>query len=399
MKLRASIFRLSNECLNSRKTLRALLLDLFRNRNVAVNIILAAYDNGIIEKINYADHIDDKFLDHCVQSLIRDFALTKSHARVAVKFWIEEYAVKCLGRKSEVTKRKKNEKNRSFTVCDDRDVSSTRSSLSNGMYHSQRAGYVNDGVLAGVTQTFHVKRVNFVFRWCPPGSFIMGSPNDEKGRGSDECLHNVVLTEGFWMLESQVTQEMWHCLMDDTIKDRAKQYNYGLLYGESVQCPMYYINWYECKSFCDRLSQYVRGDVTLPTEAQWEYACRAGGRKDIDETNMLHQVGWYSKNSLRITHPVKLKKPNIWGLYDMHGNVMEWCSDHYSSMYYYENAPFTDPSGPPYGVFHVVRGGGWRSTRRYCRSASRQYLGPTDRLCDVGFRPVLVREGHKRYMT
>ncbi|MDO4576394.1 MAG: formylglycine-generating enzyme family protein, partial [Planctomycetia bacterium] len=211
--------------------------------------------------------------------------------------------------------------------------------------------------------------------------------------------HRVTLTKGFWMLETEVTQAMWEAVMGESIETKAKQGTYGTsLYGTGSNYPMYYVSWDDCQEFCQKLrSQGL--NVQLPTEAQWEYACRAGTTTSLNNgSNItsekgswynLDEVGWYEENSDSTTHVVGQKKPNAWGLYDMHGNVCEWCQDWYDSDYY-ENSPTNDPTGPTSGSHRVDRGGGWNLNAKYCRSACRFSDSPTGRGDILGFRPVLV---------
>jgi len=147
------------------------------------------------------------------------------------------------------------------------------------------------------------------------------------------------------------------------------------------------VHWMECDEFCRKLSSQLGQTVSLPTEAQWEYACRAGTTGayagDLDE------MGWYWDNSGDEIHPVGQKKPNAWGLYDMHGNVWEWCQDWYDRDYDTES-PTSDPTGPNSGSYRVTRGGSWDFDARGCRSAYRGWDTPDDRGNILGFRPVLA---------
>ncbi|MDO4551056.1 MAG: bifunctional serine/threonine-protein kinase/formylglycine-generating enzyme family protein [Planctomycetia bacterium] len=230
-----------------------------------------------------------------------------------------------------------------------------------------------------------INGVQFAFRWCPAGSFMMGSPEDELGRYKDEKQHHVTLTKGFWMLETQVTQEMWQSVMGNNPSD-----------FEGDDLPVENVSWHDCQKFCQKLRN-LGLNIQLPTEAQWEYACRAGtttslnNGKNITSTyeicENLDEVGWYAKNSDWTTRAVGQKKPNAWGLYDMHGNVWEWCADWYGD---YPSGSVTDPTGPRSGSGRVYRGGGWYYYARFCRSAYRGSGTPTDRGDDLGFRPVFV---------
>ncbi len=239
------------------------------------------------------------------------------------------------------------------------------------------------------------------FIWVPEGSFTMGSPLDEPGREPDETVHQVTLTKGFWISPYKVTEELWDQVMGSG--------------NSNSQKPKVNVTWYDAVEFCNAYSlehgltpAYVGSDTTwtwdqtangyrLPTEAEWEYACRAGSTTpfangDITELYCaedpnLDAMGWYCYNSNGQTQPVGQKQPNAWGLYDMHGNVYEWCWDWYGA--YVGDA--VDPTGPATGDARVLRGGAWDGGARYCRSANRLYYPPSTMNTISGFR--LVRSG------
>ncbi|MBO5436236.1 MAG: formylglycine-generating enzyme family protein, partial [Thermoguttaceae bacterium] len=144
--------------------------------------------------------------------------------------------------------------------------------------------------------------------------------------------------------------------------------------------------WVDCIEFCRKLSEKLGSPVTLPTEAQWEYACRAGTSGPF--AGNLEEMAWFGPNSENRTHPVGQKKPNAWGIHDMHGNVWEWCLDWYAEDSY-AGSPSTDPHGPDRGVNRVYRGGGWYGDARFCRSAYRNYYAPNFRSYGHGFRIIL----------
>ena len=232
---------------------------------------------------------------------------------------------------------------------------------------------------AGDRMVKTVDGIEYAFRWCPAGTFTMGSPSSEPDRGSDETQHSVTLTRGFWMLETEVTQAMWKSVMG-TDPSRFK----------GAQNPVESVSWKECDDFCKKLSSQLGLTVSLPTEAQWEYACRAGTTSAY--AGDFGEMGWYWDNSGRETHPVGQKKPNAWGLYDMHGNVEEWCQDWYDEDYYTES-PTSDPcnlNSSSRGSGWINRGGSWDGNARFCRSAHRSWFMPDDRDRDLGFRPVLA---------
>ncbi|MDO4629911.1 MAG: SUMF1/EgtB/PvdO family nonheme iron enzyme [Planctomycetia bacterium] len=239
---------------------------------------------------------------------------------------------------------------------------------------------------AGASMVKILDGIEYRFRWCPPGTFIMGSPYTESDRGRDELQHHVTFTKGFWILETEVTQAMWKSIMGRTQSEQNALTNYESDCGKGAQYPIYRVNWQECQDFCARLSESLSIQVTLPTEAQWEYACRAGTTEKY--AGILDMMAWNSENSGSRTHPVATKRPNAWGIYDMHGNVWEWCSDWYSSTYY-EESPTSDPTGPETGSHRVARGGSWILNMKNSRSAKRLNYAPDARFNALGLRIVI----------
>jgi len=203
--------------------------------------------------------------------------------------------------------------------------------------------------------------VTMVFVWIPPGTFDMGSPATESGRDVDEGpMRRVTLTRGFWMGKYEVTQEQYERVMGRN----PSEFKRG-------RFPVETVNWADAKAFCKAMATRIQRLVRLPTEAEWEYACRAGtstphylGTSESD----LTKVAWYVRNSGGQTHTVGLKAANDWGLHDMLGNVWEWCEDWYGS---YAALTPTNPRGPTSGPFHVKRGGCWTSAGKTCRAAFR----------------------------
>ncbi len=281
----------------------------------------------------------------------------------------------------------------------------------------------------------YTNSIGMTFNLLPAGTFTMGSPADEPGRDNEETSHSVTLTESFYMQTTEVTNGHW----DAVIVDKARGVNPSAIHsGEDY--PVETVNWYEATSFANWLSwdeglipcydgqgtctgtlgdnftctsiMIVAGctGYRLPTEAQWEYAARAGTVTayanpysfDADNTETadgfnsnLHAMGWYEFNNEggdlsrdaagypSGTKPVAQKQANRWGLYDMHGNVREWCQDWHNS---YASGPVTDPQGPDDGNERVFRGGSWFDPAQYCRSAFRGIGLPDDRLFNLGFR-------------
>ena len=205
--------------------------------------------------------------------------------------------------------------------------------------------------------------------WCPPGTFTMGSPEGEKGRFSDETQHQVTLTKGFWMAKYEVTQEQWMSVMGNNPSDHK---------GNNL--PVEKVSWYGCREFCQKTG------LSMPTEAQWESACRAGSTGPYAGTGNLDDMGWYNGNSDGKTHPVGQKNQNAWGLHDMHGNVEEWCADGDG---YYPSGAVTDPWGM--GSGYSYRGGDYRGISSYCRSANRGGTYPGNSSSTLGFRPVSIQ--------
>ena len=234
--------------------------------------------------------------------------------------------------------------------------------------------------------------------WIMPGSFLMGSPKTERGRSPNEGPQTrVTITQGFWMSKYEVTQEDCLAVMEG---------NPSLAKGDP-QCPVERITWSDATNYCAKLTIRERAAgrlpagcaYRLPTEAEWEYACRAGTTTATAFGNSLgsaqanmsgaHPYGGAALGAEReTTTKVGSYTPNAWGLHDMHGNVWEWCSDwHAESL---PGGSVTDPQGPPTGTKRVIRGGGWASGGENCRSAKRSAFAPDLGFHVVGFRPVLA---------
>lgn len=219
---------------------------------------------------------------------------------------------------------------------------------------------------------------------CPAGSFQMGSPEDEAGRNPDETRHTVTLTRPFWMGKFEVTQAQWTALM---AKD--------LSAFKGPDLPVDTVSWHEAMAFCQKLTERERlagrlqleYEYRLPTEAEWEYACRAGSAAAYAGSGISDEMGWYDSNSGGKPQPVGQKRANAWGLCDMHGNVWEWCNDWEKE---YPAEPAAEPRGPPTGSNRVIRGGSWFNPARNCRSATRNGNFPSYRMGIVGFRVALA---------
>lgn len=210
----------------------------------------------------------------------------------------------------------------------------------------------------------------------PSGEFQMGSPEAEWGRDSDEGpIHRVRITRPFYLGVYEVTQQQYEQVMGS---------NPSYLKGATL--PVEQVSWTEALEFCRRLSAKEGREYRLPTEAQWEYACRAGATTRYwfgDSDPLLAQYAWYDSNSERSTHPVGEKSPNAFGLYDMHGSVCEWCADWHA---FYPNSPVDDPTGATSGLRRVYRGGAWTFNPVACRAACRRGDAPASRYAHLGFR-------------
>ena len=210
------------------------------------------------------------------------------------------------------------------------------------------------------------------------GTFEMGSPAGEAGRNGDETLHRVTISQAFYIGKYEVTQGEWEAVMGD---------NPSSFDDCGRTCPVEEVSWEDVQGFIEELN--LREGVRryrLPTEAEWEYAARAGTQTAYsfgNAANRLGLYGWYNDNSGDRTQPVGGKRPNAWGLYDMHGNVWEWVGDRYGE---YPSGRVTDPRGPSSGAYRVDRGGGWDGSARDCRAADRNWLAPGDRIYGLGFR-------------
>ena len=242
--------------------------------------------------------------------------------------------------------------------------------------------------------------------WIEPGTFMMGSPENELGRQSDEKLHEVTLTRGFSIGRTEVTQAQWESVMG----------NNPSYFAGCDDCPVETINWFDTVDYCNALS-YLEGltpaykivgrevvweqastGYRLPTEAEWEYACRAGTSTAFYNGGItyaacfdpnLDEIGWHCGNNGEWpqpdygTKPVGQKAPNPWGLYDMSGNVFEWCWDWEAS---YPDGPVVDPTGPNSGRYREERGGLWGNYSERCRSANRARMPPAHGGYANGFR-------------
>ena len=236
----------------------------------------------------------------------------------------------------------------------------------------------------GLWMAFTYKGVRQAFRWCEPGMFLMGSPENEPERSSDERLHEVTLTKGFWIADTPVTQALWQVVMGD---------NASKFKGDEL--PVESVSWNDAQAFISKMNELkAELRLCLPTEAQWEYACRAetttpfswGDQIDSRYVNFNGTVPYSSGSNSEFRKQMVAVKElpcNDWGSYQMYGNVLEWCQDWYGE---YPSQPVADPKGSESGAARVLRGGSWFSYGRFCRSASRDRSGPSARYGRIGFR-------------
>lgn len=237
----------------------------------------------------------------------------------------------------------------------------------------------------GLWADFEIKGVRQTLRFIPPGEFIQGSPESELDRNKDEVQRQVTLTRGFWLADTTCTQALWQAVMGDNPS-----------HFKGGELPVERVSWEDCQGFFKELNRLIPElALTFPTEAQWEYACRAGtstpfnwGSAELNsELANFNGSEPYANNaksgSRESTVPVKRFPPNAWGLYQMHGNVWEWCADWYGP---WQAEPATDPTGPSEGDYRSLRGGGWIDLGRWLRSADRLSDGPGKRNADIGLR-------------
>jgi uncharacterized protein (TIGR02996 family) len=243
-------------------------------------------------------------------------------------------------------------------------------------------------LLAGGMVPVRPRRVvaDIEFAWIPPGTFLMGSTAEELGYQSDETQHRVTLTRGFFLGVTPVTQAQWQFARGD---------NPSHFKGDTL--PVEEVSWDDCQDFCAKLGEKTGQRFRLPSEAQWEYACRAGTASlfhfgatiSTDQANYdgnrVFADGCQGTNRGKTT-PVRTFQANAWGLYDMHGNVLEWCADWYGKYLLREKK---DPLGAKTGEQRVLRGGSWVSDPRFCRAADRFKFPPDTRNNVLGCRVVL----------
>ncbi len=250
------------------------------------------------------------------------------------------------------------------------------------LVHPELDIQLRPGTKAGERTVIDTLGVEIPFRWCPQGKFQMGSPTCEAERDSWENQVHVELTQGFWLGETVVTQVLYRAVL-----------NVDPSHFKGPQRPVEQVSWKEAQAFCQKLTHQLRSEgilapdwrVCLPTEARWEYACRAGTTTAYffgNDVARLGQFAWFDGNSNNETHPIGTREANPWGLRDMHGNVKEWCEDWFGN----KLVGGTNPLGPSSGWCRVRRGESWRSSDGDCRSAYRARDFSSSRFSDLGFR-------------
>lgn len=241
----------------------------------------------------------------------------------------------------------------------------------------------------GQNKVYTVNGVSFTMIPVEGGSFTMGATSEQYNGYSpydyEKPTHGVTLSS-FYMAETEVTQALWYAVMGQKPTSGGSQWSSS--YGLGDNFPAYYVSYTDCQEFITRLNGLTGQAFRMPTEAEWEYAAR-GGKKSkgyiFSGSNSVEDVAWYTGNSGSVTHAVKTKAANELGLYDMSGNVWEWCSDWYGS---YGSSNETDPKGPSTGSYRVLRGGCWYNFAAYCRVSYRSNISPGGRGNYYGLRLV-----------
>ena len=231
--------------------------------------------------------------------------------------------------------------------------------------------------------------VNMKMIWVEGGDFLMGCTSEQGNCESDEQNVRRVTVDGFYIGMLEVTQSQWEKVVGTSIYQQKSKANASYTCGVGPDYPMYYVSWDEAMEFCRLLSNKTGHTYTLPTEAQWEYAARGGNKNEGAKyagSNMIDAVAWYTDNSG--THIVGSKRANALGIYDMSGNVWEWCKDWYANSYVSYDT--NNPVGPSSGSVRVIRGGSWRNVAFNCRVASRNNYYPGIRGNGLGFRVVCL---------
>ena len=264
--------------------------------------------------------------------------------------------------------------------------SRSSSSTNTGSSTSSESSSTSDTENASIKTFTLLNGVKLEMVKVAPGSFTMSKRDGENS--DDEIEHQKTLTKPFYIGKYEVTNEQWCAVMQ---VDSPPSYK-----NKGAKYPVESISWHEAMQFCERMNQYAPTgwQFTLPTETQWEFAARGGNKSrgyKYSGSNNLNEVGWYYDNSGYTTHEVGGKKTNELGLYDMSGNVWEWCLDNWEDKSNNTHAEFSRPYNDSYGSHRVNRGGYWYSDAKFCRSARRDCWEPDDRYSSsFGFRLALV---------
>ena len=252
------------------------------------------------------------------------------------------------------------------------DSSSNQNADNGSSDNGNGGGFVFDGK----DKEYTVNGVSFKMIAVKGGTFQMGS-ND--GYDNEKPVHQVTLTKGYYIGETEVTQELWCAVMGSNPSN----------FTGNMMRPVEKVSWNDCQCFISKLNELTGEAFCLPTEAQWEYAARGGNKSKgyiFSGSNNFENVAWCNESYTGSSHPVKTKAPNELGIYDMSGNVSEWCSDWYNS---YSSSVQTDPAGPSTGYVHVCRGGDWIDGAHYCCVASRLCYSSSDLYNFLGMRLAL----------
>lgn len=248
--------------------------------------------------------------------------------------------------------------------------------------------YGDTSETVGGNKVFTVNGVTFTMVFVESGTFTMGATAEQQEPYEDEKPpHRVTLTKDFYIGETEVTQALWKAVMGFTPTASGSQWSTASGLGDDF--PAYYISYEDVQQFISQLNSLTGAQFRMPTEAEWEYAARGGSKSkgyQYSGSNNIGDVAWYEGNSGKKTHAVKTKKANELGLYDMSGNVWEWCSDWKGD---YTSSPAVDPTGLDSGGWRVYRGGSWYNDARGCRVAVRNGYFPSHRNNAFGFRLVL----------
>lgn len=226
--------------------------------------------------------------------------------------------------------------------------------------------------------TLTVNGIKYNMVWVDGGTFRMGATSEQGSEISDEKPVRSVTLSGYYIGKTEVTQALWQAVIGSNPS-----------YFEGDDLPVEQVSWDDCQEFIRKLNSLTGQNFRLPTEAEWEFACRGGNNSrgyKYSGSNYIDNVAWYDGNSGDKTHPVATKSPNELGIYDMSGNVWEWCADWYGD---YSSGRQTNPKGPYGGSYRVFRGGCWLNYARCCRSSNRYYFDPTNRNGNLGLRLAL----------